>query len=98
MDYALNFAILESFYGESLKKDTNNKKSPACYSDGVFSTVTNSNTDCIQPVYKMDTEDRLGKDRLGKDKDILSTDVDARPRFDYQSVKKVVRFVRFAVI
>ena len=48
--------------------------------------VSNTETICIQPVYKMDTEDRLGKDRLGKDKDILSTDVDARPRFDYQSV------------
>ena len=28
----------------------------------------NSYTTCIQPVYKMDTQDRLGKDRLGKDR------------------------------
>ena len=57
----------------------------------MLTAVSNSDTTCIQPVYKMDTEDRLGKDRigkdrLGKDKDTLSTSVDAPPRFDYQAV------------
>ena len=42
--------------------------------------------------------DKISKDKISKDNISLSTDVDARPRFDYQSVKKVVRFVRFAVI
>ena len=39
MDYALNFAILKSFYGKSLKKDTNNKKhAPPVIQTGVFSS------------------------------------------------------------
>ena len=142
MDYALNFAILKSFYGKSLKKDTNNKKhappviqtgfsplsptqiqldtqmSPKCHpADSQMSAQYNivdysitenktyslpfdnkSYTECIQTVSDMDTQIRLDKIRLDKNRDSSSTPVDARPRFDYQSVKKVVRFVRFAVI
>ena len=50
------------------------------------SSVSNMDTNCIQPVYTLDTEVRLGKDRLSKDNISLSTEVDAQPRFDYQSV------------
>lgn len=32
-------------------------------------------TECIQPVYEMDTQVRLGKDRLGKDNNIISKDI-----------------------
>lgn len=35
----------------------------------------NMYTECIQPVYEMDTQVRLGKDRLGKDNNIISKDI-----------------------
>lgn len=33
-----------------------------------YISVSDVDTTCIQPVYDMDTQDRLGKDRLGKDR------------------------------
>lgn len=43
-------------------------------------------TTCIQTVSDMDTQDRLGKDRLGKNNNILSTSVDGVNDINYQNV------------
>jgi hypothetical protein len=52
--------------------------------------VSNSDTTCIQPVYKMDTEDRLGKDRLGKDRlEIDAENPQKRKRFTPPTVEEV---------
>ena len=44
---------------------------------------------CFQNGSSLEPQDRIDKYRLGKDREVsLSTDVDAQPRFDYQSVIK----------
>lgn len=61
--------------------------------NGVYSLKHSGETDtpciqaCLQDVYTLDTEERLGKERLGKAKgEILSPVGDPQPRFDYQAV------------
>lgn len=49
-------------------------------------TVSAMDTECFQDVSKLETQNRLDKNRLGKNRDIVSTSVDSRPSFDYQAV------------
>ena len=49
-------------------KATKYKEELATLSLDENSAYTCADTNCIQDVYKMDTQDRLGKDRLGKDR------------------------------
>lgn len=53
-----------------------------------LSDLSAVDTECIQDVSEMDTQDRLGKDRLSKVRldNNMSTSVDGRNAFDYQSV------------
>ena len=52
----------------------------------VLSDENSLYTTCIQTVSDMDTQDRLGKDRLGKNNNILSTSVDGVNDINYQNV------------
>ena len=51
--------------------------------------VSNMDTSCIQPVSEVDTQVRLGKDRLGKDREevVVSADAETRPSVPYDKVK-----------
>ena len=49
-------------------------------------TVSTTDTECFRDVSKSETQIRLDKIRLDKNRDIVSTDVDVRPSFDYQAV------------
>lgn len=48
----------------------------------------NSYTSCIQPVYELDTQDRLGKDRLGKDRLVINTMCDSDESHDTKKPTK----------
>ena len=43
-------------------------------------------TKCQPNDNQMSAQNKINKSKVNKNKDILSTDVDAQPRFDYQSV------------
>ena len=57
----------------------------------------NSYTHCIQPVYKMDTQDRLGKDRLGKDRgdNILSVSGENEPCEKAQRGEEITEIIEY---
>ncbi len=59
-----------------------------CNENSVYQLSTKSETNGIPPVYKMDTQDRLGKDRLelGKDNTLLSADTDTQAQIDYKKI------------
>ena len=54
------------------EKESLTLKNGTYYTDDL-PDVSNLDTECIQDVYSLDTQDRLGKDRLGKDKEISLT-------------------------
>lgn len=64
------------------------KDKVVCDKRMVYQSVSDLDTECIQTVSKMDTQVRLGKDRLelGKDNNIVSVDNDTQPPINYKSV------------
>jgi hypothetical protein len=56
--------------------------------------VNDPSTDCQRPVNSPSTQDRLGKDRIGKDKEILlSVSTDANSYFDYETIMNLFHSV-----